>query len=58
MDMDINYDTIRGRPKSSSNNSSRKSSILSNAFFMAYYKCMEALNNILPNEVQDSSDSP
>jgi len=57
MDMNVNYDTIRGRPKFSSDNSSRESSVLSNASSMAYHECMEVLNNILPNEVQDLSDS-
>ena len=57
MDMNVNYDTIRERPKFSNNNSSRELSILSNASSMAYHKCMEALNNILHNKVQDLSDS-
>jgi len=51
-DMDINYDTIRGRPKSSSNNSSRELFVLSNVSSIAHHKHMEALNNILPEEVQ------
>jgi len=55
--MNVDYDTIRGRPKFSNNNSSRELSILSNASSMAYHKCMKALNNILHNEVQDLSDS-
>ena len=58
MNMNVNYNTIRERPKFSSNNSSRESSILSNTSSMAYYECMEALNNILPDEVQDPSNSP
>jgi len=57
MNMDINYDTIRGRSKFSSNNSSRESSVLSNTSSMAYHECMGVLNNILSNEVQDLSDS-
>ena len=59
IDMDVDNDTIiRERPKSSSKNSSRESSVLSNTSSMAYHEYMEALNNILPNEVQDLIDSP
>ena len=57
MNIDIDNNIIRGRPNSSSKNSLRESSILSNTSSIAYYKYIEALNNILPNEVQNLSNS-
>jgi len=41
MDIDIDIDILRGRLVSSNNNSSRKSSMHSNASFISYYKRIE-----------------
>ena len=45
MDMDIDMDTLRERLLFLSNNSSRKSSILSKTFSILYYKRIEIQNN-------------
>ena len=43
--MDIDIDIVRKKTASSSKNSSKESSILSKAFFMAYYDIQKVINN-------------
>jgi len=47
MDMDIDIDVLRGRSASFSINSSRESSMHSNALFVPYHKRMEIQSNNL-----------
>ena len=58
MDMDVDIDIIRGRSASSNRNSSRESSILSNALSSSYHERMEMQNNLLDENVQNPIDSP
>ena len=51
IEMDIYNNITRGKSYSSSRNSSRELLILSNISSVAYYKQIEILNNILPDEV-------
>ena len=57
MDIDMDTNIIRERSASSSKNSSRESSIFSQASFRVYYKKIEAMNNLTDNKVQDSINS-
>jgi len=57
MNIDIDEDIIRERSASSSKNSSRESSILSQASSRAYHKRMETMNNLNNNKFQDLIDS-
>ena len=50
-------DINRGRSASSSKNSFRESSVLSRVSLVAYYECMEVMNNLLGNDAQDLIDS-
>ena len=57
MDMNVNKDITRGRSTFFSRNRSRESSILLNVSLIVYYKQMEILNKILPDEIQAKIDS-
>ena len=52
-----NIDIIRGRSTFSSKASSRELSILSNTLFILYHKKVNARNNILDEEIQESINS-
>ena len=57
MDMDVDYDIIRGRSTSSSKANSRNSLVSSSTSSIPYHQCMEMNNDLLDIEIQDPIDS-
>jgi len=57
MDMDVNTDIVRERSTSSSKNSSKTLSIISQALSIAYYEKMEVMNNLLSKDSQNPINS-
>ena len=53
----MDKDIIRGKSASSSKNSSRESSILSQALFRAYHERIEAMNDLNDDKFQDPINS-